>query len=517
MIALPFRTALAWSAASGALALAWEMCWSRLNNYASAGNAEAFGLMLGFYLAGLAVGSWASARWFGTAVADVLHRVAQIVVVANVLAFLVAPLTAWLYVTVPAGFFTVRLVTLAPIALSGVLFGVVFPLLCHLGVVTGRFSGRDVSYLYVANIVGASAGSLVTTFVLMDHLGLAALSVTVLIAGHLWAEWLATWRVPVVFRAATVIVALLTPVLFGSLYERLYFKRSWTPDRIFSLVLESRHGVIAVDAEGTLIGNGVYDSVIHNGINPTVQHVRPFWLGAVHPAPRDVLVIGVASGTWTHVMANHPMVETLTAVEISAGYLELIAARPEVSALLRDPRVTLEIDDGRRWLRNHGGKRFDVILWDTFHWREMSTGLLSIEFLDLVRSRLKPGGVAIWNTTGSGRVVATGLAGFPHLIRFGSFVIGSVTPIALDWERWAAQLATYRIDGQLAFDPTSPDGPTRLREALSLKGRLGPQADGDGYFWSDRRQLEAAHGGEAIITDDNLGREYRRWQDRFRR
>lgn len=34
-----------------------------------------------------------------------------------------------------------------------------------------------------------------------------------------------------------------------------------------------------------LIDNGVYDSIIHNGLNPTTEHVRPYWLGAVHAAP----------------------------------------------------------------------------------------------------------------------------------------------------------------------------------------------------------------------------------------
>lgn len=516
MTALKFRTALLWSASSGALALTWELCWSRLMNYASAGQAEAFGLMLGFYLLGLAIGSWGSTRWFGALEApEALSRVARLVVAANVIAFLIAPLAAWLYTALPASVFVVRFVTMVPVAVSGVLFGVVFPLLCHWAVASGRFSGRDVSYLYVANIVGAGAGSLLTGFLLFDYLGLATLTVVVLVVGHLWAEWLAGGRLPHVWRVVPLVVALASPVLTADLYERLFYKQSWTPDLSFPLLLESRHGVIAVTPDATLIGNGVYDSVIHDGLNPTPDHVRPYWLGAVHAAPRDVLVIGLASGTWTHVMANHPSVQTMTAVEISAGYLDLVAARPEVSSLLRDPRVTLEVDDGRRWLRNHPERQFDVIMWNTYHWREMSTGILSIEFLELVKSRLKPGGIALWNTTGSGRVVATGLQAFPHMVKFGGFVVGSMTPIDLDWDRWATVLAGYRIDGRPAFDQSTPEGVAALQDALALRDRQGTGFGS--YYWLDHAQLMAAHGHEAIITDDNLGREYRRWQDRFRR
>jgi len=514
--ALSFRTALVWSAASGALALTWELCWSRLMNYAAAGQAESFGLLLGFYLLGLALGSWGSTQWFGgLAATDALAQVARLVVAGNVIAFLTAPMAAWMYTVIPASVFLVRFVTMVPVAGSGVLFGVVFPLLCHWAVASGRFSGRDVSYLYVANIIGAGAGSLLTGFVLFDHFGLVSLTVVVLVAGHLWAEWLAGGRLTTVWRVVPLAAALATPLLTADLYARLFYKRSWTPERSFSQVLESRHGVLTVTPDAMLIGNGVYDSIIHNGLNPTTEHVRPYWLGAVHAAPRDVLVIGLASGTWTHVMANHPTVQTMTAVEISAGYLDLVASRPEVSSLLRDPRVTLEVDDGRRWLRNHPERRFDVIMWNTYHWREMSTGILSIEFLDLVKSRLKPGGIAMWNTTGSGRVVATGLRAFPRMVKFGGFVIGSMAPIDLDWDRWASVLAGYRIDGRPAFDQSTPEGVAALRDALALRDRQGTGFGS--YYWLDHAQLTATHAHEAIITDDNLGREYRRWQDRFRR
>lgn len=516
MTALKFRTALLWSAASGALALTWELCWARLMNYASAGQAESFGLMLGFYLLGLAIGSWGSTRWFGAlTTSDALARVAQLVVAGNVVAFLTAPLAAWLYTAIPASVFAVRFATMVPVAVSGVLFGVVFPLLCHWAVASGRFSGRDVSYLYVANILGAGAGSLLTGFVWFDLAGLVPLTVAVLVVGHLWAEWLAAGRLGPAWRVLPLAAALTTPLWQADLYERLYYKQGWTPGTSFSLVLESRHGVIAVTQDGTLIGSGVYDSVIHDGLNPTPEHVRPYWLGAVHAAPKDILVIGLASGTWTHVMANHPAVESMTAVEISGGYLDLVAARPEVSPLLRDPRVTVVVDDGRRWLRNHPARQFDVIMWNTYHWREMSTGILSIEFLDLVKSRLKPGGVAMWNTTGSGRVVATGLQAFPHMVKFGGFVVGSMTPIDLDWDRWAAVLTDYRIDGRPAFDQSTEAGRAALRDALALRERQGTEFAP--YYWLDHDQLRQLYGTDTVITDDNLGREYRRYQDRFRR
>ena len=101
------------------------------------------------------------------------------------------------------------------------------------------------------------------------------------------------------------------------------------------------------------------------------------------------------------------------------------------------------------------------------------------------------------------------------MVKFGGFVIGSMTPIDLDWDRWASVLAGYRIDGRPAFDQSTPEGVAALRDALALRDRQGTGFGS--YYWLDHAQLTATHAHEAIITDDNLGREYRRWQDRFRR
>jgi spermidine synthase len=78
--------------------------------------------------------------------------------------------------------------------------------------------------------------------------------------------------------------------------------------------------------------------------------VRPYGLSAFQSAPHRVLMIGLGSGSWAQVVANHPQVEELTVVEINPGYLHLIPEQPTVASLLRNPKVRIVIDDGRRWL-----------------------------------------------------------------------------------------------------------------------------------------------------------------------
>src|SRR5919109_1334015 len=105
-------------------------------------------------------------------------------------------------------------------------------------------------------------------------------------------------------------------------------------------------------------------------VNDRNMIVRAYGVGAIHPAPREVLMIGLATGAWAQVIANMPGVEKFTIVEINPGYLQLIAKYPQVSSLLRNPKVEIVIDDGRRWLARHPDRQFDVIVANvTFHFR----------------------------------------------------------------------------------------------------------------------------------------------------
>jgi spermidine synthase len=113
-------------------------------------------------------------------------------------------------------------------------------------------------------------------------------------------------------------------------------------------------------------------------------------------------MIGLSSGSWATVVANHPGVTRLTVIEINPGYLGLIRQYPDVAGLLTNPKVEIHIDDGRRWLTRNADRKFDAVLANTtFHWRSNASNLLSVEFLELIRSHLNPGGFYFYNTTDS--------------------------------------------------------------------------------------------------------------------
>jgi len=493
---IPFRTALLWSALSGFLALSWEIIWSRVFNFASASRAPVFGYMLGSYLLGLALGSLFSPRVLARA-GDLRGKLSRWVAWSTVAGFAVAPLTAEAacHLSWEAGYLLV--------ILAGALIGITFPLLCHAAIPAGQDTGSKLSQLYLANIAGSGAGSLLTGFLFMEWMSLHVLSWVLLIISCLWIRNIAPTRE---HRIRATQIGASATLLVGSfwwLYEYLQYKHESKPGMRFEQVIESRHGVITVDTSNAVYGNGAYDGMIGTRLEPKSWLVRPYFLSAVRDRIENVLVIGVASGSWTQILVNHPQVKKVTAIELSHGYLDLIRSRKEVASLLTNPKLELIIDDGRRWLRRHPDAKFDAIVMNTtHHWREFASALLSREFLTEVKAHLTPDGIAFWNCTESPRAARTGMEVFPNTLMVMNHCLASKAPLEPNRERWSKILADYHIDGQPVIAADQIEGLLTFLDGESLP------VPGDMWHWCRREAIQKAWGGAEIITDDNLGHEY---------
>ncbi len=520
---LPFSLALACTASCGFAALAYEIIWYRLLSFATGDTARVFASLLGSYLLGLALGSRFVERYSerhqnqGPAV----RLLGGLLFTSAILGFTVSPASAFTMrflspfstsnVTGPA-----YLVILLSICLGALFFGATFPLIAQVSVDPASRVGAALSFLYAANIVGSTLGSLVVGFILMDHLSLFSISLLLLSGGVLFAAVVlagsgrSTRRLKLGAAfgvAAAALVVIGSRPVMSTIYDRLLFKNQY-PKMRFQQVVEGRSGTIGVTPNEAVFGNGVYEGRFHVDLMHDVNSVvRPYALSAFHPAPRRVLMIGLGSGSWAQVVANHPQLEQLTVVEINPGYLKLIPQHPAVASLLKNPKVQITIDDGRRWLVRNSGQRFDAIVMNTpFHWRNHSSNLLSVDFLRIVRQHLSRGGVLFYNATGSEDALATGLAVYPHALRFLNCLAVSDSPIGFDRVRWKAVLLSYVIDGRHVIASNDPKQMARLDEVVNInEDPTGRQP----FSIEDDDQLRQRLQGRMVITDDNMGVEWR--------
>jgi len=320
-------------------------------------------------------------------------------------------------------------------------------------------------------------------------------------------------------------MALSSGPLFERIYEKLQLKDEYDPAATpFKFVVESKSGIITVDEADIIYGGGIYDgrfdlSMIDYAATPTDNPVhdaverqmiiRPYAIGALHPEPKEALMIGLASGSWAVILANHPSIERLTIVEINGGYTEIIRQYPIHAQLLDDPRVEIIIDDGRRWMNRFPERKFDVIVANTtFHWRAGSTSLLSTEFMTMIQARLNPGGIYLFNATGSARAVRTALDTFPHVIRIINSLVASNAPIVVDTERWRTILENYAIYGTPCLDLTQLTHRERLEEMLQIARTLDDPEQSRLVQFENHESLKERYGNATPITEDNMGHEW---------
>ena len=498
----------------GFIALGFEILWFRVFVLASQDRAPMFALLLSTCLAGIAGGSFIAGR---------LTEKKGAREIAGIIGglMLTAGATSAYLPAVVAGLkgINIEFLLSAPLFfVVSAMLGSVLPLLCQLGVKADDLAGRGVSLVYVSNIIGSTLGSLAVGFVVLQRFGLKAVSLglgSLAVVGGALVLGKAAWRTRKPFGSVAV-AALVAGVAIAAAtwgYEGIFEKLIYGPARTemgpFAHVVENRNGVIAVTQKGAVMGNGVYDGFFNTDpANNENLISRAYALSFFHPAPKRLLVIGLSSGSWAQILIHHPQAESMDIVEINPGYLQLIAQYSVVDSLLRNPKVHIYVDDGRRWLLAHPEARYDAIVQNnSFFWRDHMSDLLSVDYLKILREHLLTGGVYFYNTTGSDEVVATGLHVFPYGLRVINFLAVSDSPLPYSRERMMATLREYRIDGKLMFDPANPESEGTLASYARFVDTIKDPPNERGLETSE--SLNARLRPRLIITDDNMGWEWR--------
>jgi spermidine synthase len=445
---VPIRMALWATAASGFLAMVYEIAWTRVLVLILGSSVYAFTCMLATFLTGLAAGAALGARF-----ADRLQTRQQLLralAVTIALGALAGYATLLLLPTLPSAFASSfdkwglgttdasnegsRLLRLLAVEFSYA-FAVMFPATLFLGMVfpfairlwVGRLDvvARDVSTVYAANSGGTILGALAGGFAILPIAGLEG-SIMLAVAGGLLLAAIvigslpaANWRRRV---AALTAAAALTGVLVTS-------RPPWDP-----MVMNSGIYQYAPNLRGVSLAEKEFASMVHEdsellhyeegltanvvvGRQPSTGNIwmaingkidassnkdletqlllghLPMLVGGGSSTSRRVAVIGYASGITTGAVTRHDpahvaAVEIEPAVLRASTFFDAFNHRP-----LTDPRVRAVETDGRRFLLAERTS-YDVIISEpSSPWMTMAANLFTREFFEIGRRRLTPEGV----------------------------------------------------------------------------------------------------------------------------
>lgn len=355
----------------------------------------------------------------------------------------------------------------APLLVMGapvLLMGASFPFIQALVARRLDSLGRRTGTLLFANICGNVIGGAASGFLLIDRLGTAGtlqlLSGVLILPALVAAARLATPRRKIAAAvAATGLMAACVAVFPSN--ERLWAFFHSVPLDSFELA-EDRACVTSLVDQGDqsfLYINGSWQ----NGHPYDFFHILIGLLPSLmHDQPERGLAVGLGIGSTAYAMAQDPRIGEIDCVEICGGEQRLIAnlaARgSRVSQrLLADPRVDLVTADGRRWLLSRP-EPYDVIVVDVVRPSSAYSGnLYSVEFYELIASRLSDDGVFVqWIPTE--RVLNGVRRVFQHVAigevpdYFASrFIVASKQPLRLHAPTLRERLAGVDMKG--SFNP----------------------------------------------------------------
>jgi len=479
-------------ALSGFCALAAEVIWTRILGLLFGGSVYTFAIILAVFLVGLGIGSGAGAflsrnvaspraalGWCQMLVAGAVTWAAYML--ADSLPYW--PINPAISSNIWYNFQLDIVRALWAMLPATLLWGASFPLALAAAASRGQDPGRLVGGVYAANTVGAIAGALGASLLLVAWVGsqraqqllvaLSAVSALLVLIPAAWPAAAAGARAVASRRRETGIAAIVVATgLAGWLATRV-------PAVPPLLVAYGRYAATWIDqSEIIYMGEGLNSSVavsrLWNGVlnyhnagkvqassepqDMRLQRMLGHFTTLVPDNPRSVLVIGCGAGVTAGAVSIDPRVERVTIAEIEPLVPEV--ASTYFSAynfdVIRNPKVRLFIDDARHYLLTTHEK-FDAITSDPLDpWVKGAATLYTTEFFEIVKQHLNPGGVVTLfvqlyesNPEAVKSEVATFFEAFPNGVIWGNtqqgkgydmVLMGQVEPLQIDLDVMEARL-----------------------------------------------------------------------------
>jgi spermidine synthase len=502
---LTSRLVLLFFLLSGLASLALEVIWFRMLVLILPATTYAFTTMLATVLGGISAGSAIATRmlrrerdWVATLVR--LNVGTAIAVLASRLILTTTYGLGWR----TSGTIQASVVAILP---SALLMGLAFPIALRAWSGSGDPDdpalARRIGVAYAVNMAGAIAGAILGGFVLLPLLGsqvsLELMAAVYIASGLMLATRVAAPRRVLLSVAAAVVLCAVLGRMQQDLFDVTIGRRYphgervlWREEGVQTTVSVNRApgGTQVMYLDGLHQANDSFSMVqVHSQIG-----LFPL---ALHPSPREVLVIGLGGGVTAGAVSRHGGVD-VDVVELSDSVVKGAARFAHVNNdVLRQPRVHMRVSDGRNYLALTD-RRYDVITADIIQPQHAGAGLVySREYFELARAALKDDGIMLQWIGHRAKVeydliMRTFLEVFPDatLWNGGTLMAGTRRPLTVS---------------RAAFDRKRADRATAA--ALDSVG-LGTYEALIGQFSGDAAAMRAFVGPGPLLTDDRPRIEY---------
>jgi spermidine synthase len=474
-------------ALSGMTALGAEVIWTRILSLHFGGTVYTFALILAVFLVGLGIGSTV-----GASVARTSAHPRRVLGwcqlgVCGAMAWAAFQLTESLpywpinpsLITTPWYTYQLDLVRCFYVVLPGaMLWGASFPLALASVAITEQDAARLAGGVYAANTVGAIAGSMITSFVLVPWIGSSHAEQTLIIVSALSALLMlepsytgATEGKPRFSLSGTAVLA--AAMVVAGLFARSVHELPGL------LVAYGRYAATRLgQADIIYVGEGVNASVAVSELSNGVRNYHNAGKVQASSEPQDmrlqrmlghlttliptqakkVLVIGCGAGVTAGAVSIDPAVEHETIAEIEPLVPRVVSTyfAQHNFDVVRNPKVHVRIDDARHFVEATN-ETFDAVTSDPLDpWVKGAAMLYTVEFFEMVKKHLNPGGVVTLfvqlyesNSEAVKSEIGTFLEVFPNGIVWGNtnegkgydlVLLGQVEPTKIDVDAIEAKL-----------------------------------------------------------------------------
>jgi len=514
-------------AVSGGTAMVYEVAWSRTLSMVFGSSVYGVSIMLSSFLAGLALGSAAASLFVERRPERASLVACGWLLAGSALAAMVSLFVARglpvlfldLYRSAPEGesvLFGAQFLVSSLLMLPGTMaLGAMLPFATAALGQGDQDLGRRVSWLYTANLLGSTAGTLLAAGLLLASLGIelsvrVAAAVALATATVVFLRGKAHFLGTAVATAGIILLLAIEPSwnpvaktfgLYSDLGSYARYQETELRDLISSYQLyyyeDGATATVAVQRVGHYILlkiNGKTDA--SNGSGDVETQLLLGHLPLLAAEAKRVAIIGWGSGMTVGAALTHP-VESVDAYEIepkvveASRFFESLNKNP-----LSDRRVRLILGDARSELARKNGV-YDLIISEPSNpWLTGVANLFTAEFFELAAARLQPSGILCqWfhlygmSEESTRSLLATFASVFPHTLAFKDrdlILLGSRRPIDFDLSRMRALFEREPVRSSLATVFL------RFPADLLIELRL------------DEMGVEAFSRGAPLNTDDNM-------------